>query len=426
MENRVPEPVQADNPKYVLSSHQANQCRVEEDPPPGQVHSRGTPKQKDRGNRSGPKDWHKLVPDLIKAWEDPNLAMAEEMLRAHDWAVWNLENTEASPSMEKEAIRLSDVLNLANLYRRAKRMKQCPTALPYGFPCRDRLCPYCNSVYLKRTAWRFRALAREMVKPLFITISGDRCKPEGLSAELDDLLSAFKAVRKRAFWRKVVLGGIGTVEVRSDIPRHLRPHLHLLVDLGLQGEGSPEVWEEALRKTWDSIAKSQVLVEGVSSVKPGREFRLPWDHDDQEEDLEAEGEDLSVDVRSVYDSDGLIRYITKPEGRSPFPYDLTPRELLYFAAAVKGRRYLITFGNCHRKTVRRSEAEDRRFDQSKYETQSSAPTSGAWFDPVWLPRLGFIPGRFRTPACSNGEHRPQAGPEAPTRTVASLRRRSEA
>lgn len=133
-----------------------------------------------------------------------------------------------------------------------------------------------------------------------------RHKLASLDAEIRRLWSGFRALRKTAFWKSVVSGGIGVLEVTiNEKTRLWHPHLHLIVD----GEFIPQA---KLSAEWKK----------------------------------ATGDSEIVYVQAVHDRARASKYVSKYLAKSINPTALESREIREYATALHGKRLVFTFGKC--------------------------------------------------------------------------------
>lgn len=169
--------------------------------------------------------------------------------------------------------------------------------------CHDRFCLPCSQD-------RARLIIANMKDQLehaptrFLTLTL-RHNPDPLNEQIDRLYLAFFRLRRLKFWRELVTGGIGFLELklgRGDGQWH--PHLHVLI----RGKYVPQ---NVLSDAW----------------------------------LQCTGDSKIVDIRMAGDEDGvysyLARYVTK--GWGPGIYR-NPAKLLEAIEALKGRKLLLCFG----------------------------------------------------------------------------------
>lgn len=170
--------------------------------------------------------------------------------------------------------------------------------------CKDRFCKPCARERAGRVS---RTLLDhvENKQLRFITLTLKTQTPN-LTFELDRLYKAFQAIRRRAFWKRHVVGGCALLEVKhNESSDRWHPHLHILV------EGSY-----------------------IPHTKLATEWRA------------VTGDSFIVDVRAVKDNRRVTQYICKyatdPIDRSiGRSVDLLAQAI----GAFRGRKTCLTFGS---------------------------------------------------------------------------------
>lgn len=184
--------------------------------------------------------------------------------------------------------------------------------------CRDRLCPLCASCRSREAAAKIGEIALSMPSPRFLTLTL-RSSADPLGGQLDRLFKAFRDLRRSVEWKRHVRGGVATLELtRNPATGHWHPHLHVLVD----GHFFPQ---PVLKKAW----------------------------------LAVTGDSFIVDVRAVHDRHQAAKYVAKYVGK-PANFEPWPeRALCEYAAALHGRRTILTFGSCHNSNPAPRDTGDR-------------------------------------------------------------------
>ncbi len=197
-----------------------------------------------------------------------------------------------------------------------------------GSACHDRFCLPCANE-------RAHAIALNIVdacdsrQTRFLTLTL-KSGVESLAELLDKLYACFQALRRRAFWKKRVTGGVCFLEVTwSEQRQRWHPHFHLLIE----GKYLPH---EQLKRHW----------------------------------FELTGNSTIVDIRLVRDTSHAIRYVTKYASK-PFnnTYVNRPARLDEAIIALKGRKLVLTFGTWRGVLLART------------------PTEGAWEHVASLERV---------------------------------------
>lgn len=127
--------------------------------------------------------------------------------------------------------------------------------------CHNRWCPRCRSYVQQRTRERIRKwlATAEQSSLKFVTLT---LKPSSrpLSDHLAHLLTSFRRLRKRHFWRALGAAGIGVAETtRGAEGRNWHLHLHLIIE-------SPYCDARKLSAEWRLASKGSYIVK----VKPVR------------------------------------------------------------------------------------------------------------------------------------------------------------
>lgn len=198
--------------------------------------------------------------------------------------------------------------------KRAERIQGCCShpqitfgpAVGFGvrlFCCRDRMCSRCSVGRAIENAKRIGAAVGAMNAPRQIELT-IKHREAGLSAEIDRLWKAFKALRRSSFWKNHVKGGIGVLEVTlNEKTRLWHPHLHLVVD----GAFMPQA---LLSAAWH----------------------------------EATGDSQVVYIQAVNDRAKTASYVAKYLAKSAAPTSMHGYEIREYAAALHGRRLVFGFG----------------------------------------------------------------------------------
>ena len=128
--------------------------------------------------------------------------------------------------------------------------------------CGLRWCPFC----IKSRRYVITSSVTEWLKdrqrPRFITLTL-RHRSAPLSEQIADLYYFFRQLRKTAFWRSNVKGGIWFFQVKkTKSGEYWHPHLHVLV------EGN-YMMQEALRELWRKITHGSYIVD-IRAIKSVR------------------------------------------------------------------------------------------------------------------------------------------------------------
>lgn len=104
----------------------------------------------------------------------------------------------------------------------------CGEARTVETGCRKRWCPVCARKLAAQKCDRYALALQRLEWPLFVTLT---VRSSGYAAQsVREVITAFKAFRRRAWWRKCnIRGGIYGVEITHGA-HGWHPHLHLLLD----------------------------------------------------------------------------------------------------------------------------------------------------------------------------------------------------
>ena len=172
-----------------------------------------------------------------------------------------------------------------------------------GSCCHDRFCLPCATERSCVIAGNVAELIQtKEVRFLTLTI---KTSTEPLSESLTKLYRSFQALRRRAFWKRAVRGGVAFLELKySGKAERWHPHLHCLI------EGT---WldQKLLKRAWYAITTDSFV----------------------------------VDIRRPPNVTSVVRYVTKYASK-PFDRSFTPQPHLLDEAivALKGRKLCVTFG----------------------------------------------------------------------------------
>lgn len=170
--------------------------------------------------------------------------------------------------------------------------------------CHDRFCKPCAR---ERAGMVSRNLLTYVEKKRlrFVTLTL-KTHTEDLREELGRLFSCFAALRKRAFWKRHVVGGAALLEVKhNESSNRWHPHFHILVE---------------------------------GSYIPHAKLKAEW--------LHVTGDSSIVDVRAVTNNARITHYITK---YATDPVDKSIQKDVDLIAqaidAFRGRKSCTTFGS---------------------------------------------------------------------------------
>lgn len=176
--------------------------------------------------------------------------------------------------------------------------------------CHDRFCLPCQTARAREIARSLAArIPDQTVRFLTLTLRGDESP---LAERLDLLLASFRRLRQRAWWRRLVEGGVAIVEVkRSRDGRRWHPHLHVLV----LGRYMPH---SELSSEWEAASRGSCI----------------------------------VDIRLVRQRAKTLEYITTYAAKPMSHAASNSREETAEAiVALSGRRLVVPFGCLHGQTT---------------------------------------------------------------------------
>lgn len=172
--------------------------------------------------------------------------------------------------------------------------------------CKARYCAFCANARHGHVAAYVQAMADMMPQRKHIVLT-TRSNPDPLARQLDTNRDSFTSLRHSPAWRAAIRGGVYTHEV-TDNPAtgQWHPHVHVLCD------GSYYRWQD-LRADWRRIT-------GGSDV---------------------------IRIMQVTDTTRVIRDLCKYTSKPDRLRDWTPRKIVEYVHATRGRRMLNTFGTFH-------------------------------------------------------------------------------
>lgn len=185
-----------------------------------------------------------------------------------------------------------------------------------GSSCHDRFCLPCANE-------RSHAIALNVIEHLvgkqsrFLTLTL-KATNDPLAVQLHRLYAAFQTLRRRAFWKRHVTGGVAFLECKwLQGTRHWHPHFHILIEGGY-------MHYQRLKSLWYEIT----------------------------------GDSYIIDIRLVRTSAEAARYVTKYASK-PFnsSYVNRPDLLDEAVVALKGRKLVVTFGTWRKVILARHVSE---------------------------------------------------------------------
>ncbi len=212
----------------------------------------------------------------------------------------------------------------------------------HAYHCRERLCVWCAGARGAQLGEALLPLVQAMANPWFLTLTVKN-GPD-LAGRAAHLRAAFKKLRRRAWWKAHVAGGIAVEEVtRNHRTGDWHPHLHLVIDAALP----QAVLQAALRALW-------VAVTGDSYILDVRPFQ---------------GVTVAGDLRELCKYTAKIADIVDD-----------PALVRAYLAYARRRRLIVTFGSCYgaagEAALATAEAEEPIQERTDV-AQSPCPSCGA-------------------------------------------------
>ncbi len=212
----------------------------------------------------------------------------------------------------------------------------------HAYHCRERLCVYCARARAAALGDALLPLVQAMARPWFVTLTVKNRRD--LAECAAHLRTAFKKLRRRAWWKANVAGGIAVEEVTHNAQTgEWHPHLHLVIDAAVP----QAVLQGKLAELWAAVT-------GDSHIVDVRPFRG------------AEG---------AYTLREFCKYTAKIGAIVEWP--LLVRAYIDYA---RRRRLIVTFGNCYgsaaEEVLAAAEAEQPTQERTDVE-QQPCPACGA-------------------------------------------------
>lgn len=205
---------------------------------------------------------------------------------------------------ERPAARIRDFKDCGSHAYVLRNMDDPQVHRVAGSACHDRFCLPCGNERSHAIALNvIEQIAGKQVRFLTLTLLATA---EPLEFLLDKLYSSFQALRRRAFWKKRVTGGVAFLEVKwIEKTQHWHPHFHILIE----GRFLPY---QQIRKLWHEIT----------------------------------GDSFIIDIKLVREANHAAEYVTKYAGK-PFNNTFVNRadRLDEAMIALHGRKLAVTFGS---------------------------------------------------------------------------------
>lgn len=211
-------------------------------------------------------------------------------------ALWNTYD----PRKRRWASRMNDCCRTARAYIDPQGGK----VRPWLSKCRSRLCHFCGRAVSAKVQDGIYRMLNTMEHPKHVILTF-RHRPEPLDEQISMMKSALRRLRRTADWKRIVAGGIYTIETTYNTQtERWHPHLHILIDSGYFPQ-------KRLARLWESFMPGGKNV----WIKPvNNNFKASWE---------------------------ISKYIGKPPKVTEWPL----MKILQYAAAVHGTRLVQTFGS---------------------------------------------------------------------------------
>ena len=212
----------------------------------------------------------------------------------------------------------------------------------HAYHCRERLCVWCAGARGAQLGDALLPLVQAMVQPWFLTLTVKN-GPD-LAERAAHLRQAFKKLRRRAWWRAHVVGGIAVEEVtRNYRTGDWHPHLHLIIDAAVP----QAVLQAELAALWAAVTRDSFILD----LRP------------------FQGATVASDLRE------LCKYTAKISDIVD-----SPALVRVYLDYARRRRLIVTFGSCYgaaaEATLAAAEAEEPAQERTDV-AQSPCPSCGA-------------------------------------------------
>ncbi len=212
----------------------------------------------------------------------------------------------------------------------------------HAYHCRERLCVWCAGARGAQLGDALLPLVQTMLRPWFLTLTVKN-GPD-LAERAAHLRQAFKKLRRRAWWRAHVVGGIAVEEVtRNERSGEWHPHLHLVIDADVP----QAVLQAELAALWAAVTRDSFILD----VRP------------------FQGATVASDLRE------LCKYTAKISDIVD-----SPALVRVYLDYARRRRLIVTFGSCYgaaaEATLAAAEAEEPAQERTDV-AQSPCPSCGA-------------------------------------------------
>ncbi len=194
-----------------------------------------------------------------RSWYDPPKAKNSELAFRHSgWSARREKILEAIARTDPTAKRLERFKNcgacsVVEISRSTGRIR-CT-----AWHCHDRYCTPCQN----RRAAELRQIIDQNVhnEPARLITLTLKHQPESLKVNLKRLRDGFNKLRRSAFWKKHIKGGVGIIEIKRDKKQLWHSHLHIVCT----GNFIPQktLSEEWFKATGDSFIVDARLVHNV-------------------------------------------------------------------------------------------------------------------------------------------------------------------
>lgn len=184
-----------------------------------------------------------------------------------------------------------------------KREKMSGEVKVFSSACRDRWCVMCAGSKASFAKEQTRMYIESLQTARFLTLTLKHNTGD-LKSQIEFLTDRFRALRRRAFWKKHVTGGIWFLQIkRGKNSGCWHPHLHILLD----GES---MVQGRLSELWEQVT-----------------FGSPV-----------------LDIRKVHDVEHLAEYVARYCARPAMLKDMPLADRVEVITALYGKRTCGTFG----------------------------------------------------------------------------------
>ena len=172
--------------------------------------------------------------------------------------------------------------------------------------CRSRCCPRCRRFRSREMHHKLLEAVTRMDERRFVTLTLES-NDDPLADQLKHLRKSFARLRRQAFWKNLVVGGVYCIELTYNlVTRQWHPHIHAVID---------------------------------GSYVPKATLRSGWH--------EATGDSYIVDIQYVRSASRVSSYVAKYVAKSDDASGIPDFALAEWSSSVHGLRLIHAFGNLH-------------------------------------------------------------------------------